>query len=1014
MIPSRYLEELHAASDAQATVSSIIRNFVEALKLVKHYARQAEETHEERLLAVLTTLGSTRRRAEQAAARAAARTAHHETTDTVDLYANILSRSNDLLTELQEHAGSYSPRFLAAMVVVADEVKRVPWGHPHVPDPWALIPAFFDEHLLEWAHDVPPTAIERTALSITKVKEWTADHHAHLRPVMLASSAAAASSSPVVAAVATHLSTVAPGSVGSAGLPGSTSSHTQVSGPLTTPPSSVLSPLSPAAAISGVPIGKPPPGSASPPSPGSPAEATAASATFSSRGVPTTNAGALLLHGAGSLVERSLRSVAASSSPGGGSRPPASGGAGNLESLMGLGNGGGMSIADVAASAAMSSASVMTGIASVSLSAVAATSMGSAGSGSPAAATLPAGGAASLPPQPSPAVSTSVQTAAPLAPSALHLRRPIPALRISALCSDPMPLEGAGTIDVVFLGALNGTVMSVPTSTLTESMDLRTRAAQEACQHTGGSLLDATRGAVTATQGTRRGNTPAGGSRRSTPGGSGAGGIGQTRPGGPSASGSGGANSSLPNSRRGKRGGGRGPSQSAGADSRGAYTDESPYAHIPGVKVYAGHYNFAVRFLSVVTSGRDGTKLLVSAADDKVMKISNVLTAQLLHLVESPRGGAMTQCCTLPAHELITSAAGAAAPCWRIVAGSLDGLLSVWDLRSGERVGAKLVDLKQPVHSVATVSTGGGSGATSASCWGLNAPPQASGAVAGGNSGAFDLIVVGGRRGHVYLLRVTRADTRQPEACCTHAFLPMLDTVTTIFIEPAWRCQVDENASLLQTPPLGHRAAVTCIIAAGGVLITGAADGLIIVWSATERRLLRRLVHHVNAVHSLAATKDGFLLSASADASIAAWSWRDGLLLQVLREGAHFHEVSAVLIGLRARAKVDIASLLLAQKSSADGGTGSGAGGRRSSFGALQTSAGANEERLWGSQYIALKRLPEAVVECIAMTASLDESIAIWSVGYNAHHHHPSISSGGGPLSVSAEDANEDHDGLAA
>jgi WD40 repeat protein len=167
----------------------------------------------------------------------------------------------------------------------------------------------------------------------------------------------------------------------------------------------------------------------------------------------------------------------------------------------------------------------------------------------------------------------------------------------------------------------------------------------------------------------------------------------------------------------------------------------------------------------------------------------------------------------------------------------------------------------------------------------------------------------------------------------------------------------DEPGSLT-TPPLGHKSAITQLLAAGNVLVSGDSDGVVIVWSICQARQLRRLHGHIDTITSLSATSDGFLFATSVDATVTAWSWMDGTRLTSI--GRHYHHVTGLAVGIRRKERVDVSSLIVSTHHA-------------------QAKQSATER--WPG-CVALKSLPEAL-ECIVLTCGMDESIVTWALSYD-------------------------------
>jgi WD40 repeat protein len=170
---------------------------------------------------------------------------------------------------------------------------------------------------------------------------------------------------------------------------------------------------------------------------------------------------------------------------------------------------------------------------------------------------------------------------------------------------------------------------------------------------------------------------------------------------------------------------------------------------------------------------------------------------------------------------------------------------------------------------------------------------------------------------------------------------------------------------------MGHKCAVTVVLApGGGLLFSGDDSGTILWWDTTGayqaaamvfRRPQRRLRGHVDAITALDVTPDGLLISASKDALLVVWSWLEGVPLHSLR--AHHHCVTGIFIGaLPRRSTTHVAARRI----------------HRAERNAQKVAAEANWEATWRSRF-SVRALP-TTFECVAVSAGMDEAINAWTV----------------------------------
>lgn len=80
----------------------------------------------------------------------------------------------------------------------------------------------------------------------------------------------------------------------------------------------------------------------------------------------------------------------------------------------------------------------------------------------------------------------------------------------------------------------------------------------------------------------------------------------------------------------------------------------------------------------------------------------------------------------------------------------------------------------------------------------------------------------------------------------------------------------------------GHTGPVLALAARGDVVVSGGADRTIRVWK--ERKLVRTIANHWEAVHALAFSPDGrYLASGSADRTVRVWQPEIGRLVRIVK-----------------------------------------------------------------------------------------------------------------------------------
>jgi WD40 repeat protein len=357
-----------------------------------------------------------------------------------------------------------------------------------------------------------------------------------------------------------------------------------------------------------------------------------------------------------------------------------------------------------------------------------------------------------------------------------------------------------------------------------------------------------------------------------------------------------------------------------------------------GVRVYQGH-QFEVLDLTIISyAGADyeSSKLVVSCALDKVVRVSNVSTGALVGLY-SDSTSVVPNCQYFPAMNCI-------------IQGNYHGTVEAWDFRTSTLI-TPLLELEQPVTYVhlspSTLTSSSSSSSSKQPAGGAKSPTM----------------FVGTRKGHIYKVRINMVEVEGSDRRRINSHNPVMyecgflgdplaplppelspvqkePIVTTAeqqlvpkegvsvsaassvtnssSVKPATQPQhaagevtlqiqgsAGYSSSLLtgaSPPPLptlvtgGHTYAIAKITTLGPFLFSADTSGKVVQWDQERRTYVRKFQSHTDTITSLIVTADGFLLTASRDGLTCVWSVTSGHMIKKLNR--HFNVVSGLVIGL--------------------------------------------------------------------------------------------------------------------
>ncbi|MEA2599552.1 MAG: hypothetical protein QOF89_544 [Acidobacteriota bacterium] len=307
----------------------------------------------------------------------------------------------------------------------------------------------------------------------------------------------------------------------------------------------------------------------------------------------------------------------------------------------------------------------------------------------------------------------------------------------------------------------------------------------------------------------------------------------------------------------------------------------SDYASLAGDDQEFRLIQGAIR-LSAHILGRDKRQLspqllgrLLNRKEEYVRRLTDKASSWQCEFWLRPRTASLTQ----PGGALIRVLEGHSAwvnavavlPSGRVVSGSDDGTLRVWDLESGRTL-QTLEGHTASVHAVAVLD---GRSVVSASAdrtlrmWDLES---------GRTLQALE--------GHApWTPALAVLDGRQAVSGSTDGTLQVWDL---------------ESGRTLQTLE-GHTASVRAVVVLDGHrAVSGSADGTLRVWDLESGRTLQTLEGHTDWVHAVAVLDGRSVVSASADRTLRVWDLESGRTLQILKGHTDWVRAVAVLDGRRA------------------------------------------------------------------------------------------------------------------
>ncbi len=266
------------------------------------------------------------------------------------------------------------------------------------------------------------------------------------------------------------------------------------------------------------------------------------------------------------------------------------------------------------------------------------------------------------------------------------------------------------------------------------------------------------------------------------------------------------------------------------------------------IRILAGHQGWVI-FVAVSPDGRR----IVSGSADKTVSVWDIQTGTLIHKLEGHQD---------PVNSLAVSPDGR-----HIISGSADKTVAVWDLQTGTRI-HKLEGNQNAVLSVAVNPDGrrivSGSSGKTVAVWDLE-------------SGTL-IHELEGHQSWVHSLAVTPDGRRVVSGSADK----------TIAV---W----DLDSRTLSHKLEGHQHSVNSVAVSpdGRRIISGSADKTVMVWDLEAGTFIRKLEGHRDTVMSVAVAPDGRrIVSASGDKTVAVWDLQAGTLLHKL-EG-HQNAVNSV------------------------------------------------------------------------------------------------------------------------